>query len=165
MWIELKNGNHQAAWNRIIDAQEYISVAMRASDDGVSIEEFLEHVRTTEKVIFPGFPVYNSVAQVIKGGICSICEKEFNSCEHIEGRVYWGSLCVRSQVAIVTVDHVAMVDEPRDRRCIITEITEDDGYYHDYMTGEKTKKIDEHDKKAVGHFVGVILHNSSIEID
>src|ERR1035441_7749614 len=34
MWIELKKGNHQSAWHKLIDAQEYVSIALRAADAG-----------------------------------------------------------------------------------------------------------------------------------
>lgn len=165
MWIELKEGSHQRAWNRLIDAQEYVSIALRASDDGEGVQEFLEHLCGVEKVVFPGFSVYNSVGQVIRGGTCTICEQSFNICEHIEGKVYWGTLCVRARPEIVKVDHVAIVDKPRDRRCIITEITEEDGYYHDYITGKRTRKAEDKEEGVAGSFTGVILHNSSIEID
>jgi hypothetical protein len=143
MWIELKRGSHQSAWSKLIDAQEYLSIALRASEGGTGVEEFLAHLQQVEQVIFPEFPLYNSVGQLIRGGKCTICENPFNTCEHVEGRVYWGTLCVRASPEVVKVDHVAIVDEPRDRRCIITEISEDDGYYHDRMTGKVTRKAED----------------------
>ncbi len=165
MWVELKRSNHQTAWNRLIDAQEYLSIALRASEGGTGVEEFLTRLQQVERVIFPGFPLYNSVGQIIRGGKCTICDRPFNSCEHVEGQVYWGTLCVRALPEIVEVDHVAMVDEPRDRRCIITEISEDDGYYHDYMTGKVTRKAEDKKEGVAGSFTGVIFHNPSIQID
>ena len=165
MWIELKRGNHQSAWNKLIDAQEYLSIALRAAGGGVGVEDFLERLQRAEQVIFPGFPVYHSVGQIIRGGKCTICEMAFNSCEHIEGRVYSGRLCLRAQAEIVEVNHVSFVDQPRDRRCIITEITAEDGYYHDYMTGKRTKKAEDKEEGTAGRLTGVIFHNPSIEID
>jgi len=50
-------------------------------------------------------------------------------------------------------------------RCIITEISEDDGYYHDYMTGKVTRKAEDKEEGVAGRLAGVIFHNPSIEID
>jgi len=165
MWIELKKGDHHSAWNCVVDAEEYVSIALRAADAGEGLEDFLQHVKLAEQVIFPGYPVYNSMGAVIRGGKCTVCELPFNRCEHIEGRVYWGRLCVRIHPEIVDMDHVAMVDEPRDRRCVITEITTNDGYYHDYMTLKKTRRAEDKEEGTAGRLTGVIFHNQLLEID
>lgn len=165
MWIDLKKSDHESAWVKLVDAQEYVSMALRASNDGVGLDDFIVRLKRAEEIIFPAFPVYHSVGQIIRGGTCTICDKSFNSCEHIEGQVYWGTLCVRARPEIVEVDHVAYVDEPRDRRCIITEITEKDGYYYDYMTGKKKRKAEEEEEGTATRITGIIFHNPSIEID
>jgi hypothetical protein len=164
MWTELKRGDHHSAWDKLIDAQEYVSIALRAAEGSIGLEDFLEHLVQVERLIFPPFPVYHSVGQIIRGGKCTVCEKPFNGCEHVEGRVYWGTLCARAQAEIVEVDHIAMVDEPRDRRCIITEISKEDGYYHDYMTGKKTRKAEEKEEGTAGRLTGIIFRFRSLEI-
>lgn len=49
-----------------------------------------------------------------------------------------GRLCQRIDRKIVRFDHFALVKNPRDRRCIFTKISEDDGQEIDYFTWEKT---------------------------
>jgi len=68
MWTQLKDEDYYAAWDSLIDAQEYISIAMRASDRGVGLDEFLSHLRRAEEVVFPGYKLNNSCGAVIKGG-------------------------------------------------------------------------------------------------
>jgi hypothetical protein len=165
MWVQLKEADYYAAWDSLIDAQQYVALAMRAAETGVGLEDFLDRLRRTEDVVFPGFRVYQSWGAVIRGGKCSICDKPFGQCEHIEDLVYWGRLCVRQDVEIVEMDHVGMVDEPRDRRCIITELTTDDGYYRDYMTWKRTRKAEEKTEGVAGRFTGRIFCNELIEID
>jgi hypothetical protein len=138
MWIDLKRNKHHNAWSFLIDSQEYLSYAIRSSDNFWGLNELSDQIKNIETVIFPGFPYYNSIGAIIKGGICSICQNSFGQCEHIEGIIYWGSLCKRIKYKIVSVDHSAIVTEPKDRRCIINKISTDDGYYRDYITWEKT---------------------------
>jgi hypothetical protein len=165
MWILLKKSDYYAAWDTLIDAEEYVSMAMRAADGGVGLEEFVSQLRRVEEAIFPGYRVYNSWGAVLRGGQCTICGKPFNQCDHIEGMVYWGRLCVRVKPEIVELNHVAVVDEPRDRRCVVTEFTTDDGWYRDYMTWRKTKKAEEKKEGTLGTFVGRIFNSRLLEID
>ncbi len=163
MWVDLKKANYYSAWDRLIDAEEYISVAMRASEGGPALGKILERLKEVERVIFPGFRVFNSAGLLIRGGECSVCGKWFGVCEHIEGRVYWGCLCRRINAEIVKVDHVAIVGEPRDRRCVMTETTTDDGFYRDCMTWKKGRKLEDGPE---GHRItGIIFRYKSIETD
>jgi len=165
MWVFLKEPDYYAAWDRLIDAQEYISLAMRAADGGVGLENFLARLKRAEDVIFPGYSVYNSWGVIICGGRCSIRDRPFGDCEHIEGLIYWGRLCVRVGPEFVEMDHVAIVDEPRDRKCVITEITGDDGYYLDYMTLKRTKPAESKADGEAGRLTAKIFCNGMLEID
>lgn len=142
MWVLLKKNKHREAWNKLIDVYDYISFALRAGDNHFGIDDFLSKVENIEKVIFPGFNKYLSIGAIISGGICTVCRKEIDYCEHIEGLVYWGRLCLRVD-AKMEGNHVALVDTPRDRRCIIREILLENGYYQDYMTLKKLHKAEE----------------------
>ena len=71
---------------------------------------------------------------------------------------------MRIHPQIVAINHSALVEEPRDRRCIITEVETEDGYYRDYMTWRKTKKAEKH-TNAVARFKGRLFSNKLLEID
>lgn len=165
MWILLKKEDYYAAWDTLIDAEEYISMAMRAADGGFGLEEFMNRLRRVEDAVFPGYRVYSSWGATIKGGKCSICKKPFSDCNHIEGFVYWGQLCVRVKWETVEVNHIAMVEEPRDRRCIITELTTDDGWSRDYMTWRKIKEVGEPKEGTLGSIVSRFFNTKLLEID
>lgn len=134
IWVALKESTPQTAWNHLIDAQEYLSYAIRVSDDGIGIDRFKEHLAKIENTIFPGFPLYNSLGIVIRGGVCSICNKPLETCEHIEDEIYFGSVCRRIKITDISIDHSAIVENPKDRRCIITEFEFSPGKIHDYIT-------------------------------
>jgi hypothetical protein len=166
MWLSLKKSEYYEAWDFLIDAEEYISIAMRAKDGGAGLDEFLEDLRRVERVVFPGYNVYNSWGAVIRAGQCTICARPFSECDHVEGLVYGGRLCVRIRPEIVRVEHIALVEEPRDRRCVVTEFTStEDGYYRDYMTLRKTRKAEGMEEGTRGILVSKIFSNVLLEID
>lgn len=125
VWVELKNGRVNEGWQRLVDAQEYKDVALLTRDyEGLrNLEARLDRMR---EVLFPHFNLYNSPGWVETLGICSVCYAPFSSCEHIENRVYMGSLCQRVGKEVVEYLHSALVENPRDRRCIITKRSEGD---------------------------------------
>lgn len=138
MWIALKENEFNKAWSRLIDAQEYVSIALKIHDyEGVyNLENLL---KSAEESIFPSMS-YNSLGIIETIGKCSICLDSFSLCNHIENHIYMGCLCQRIDREIIKVDHTALVKNSRDRRCIITKISDDDGIEIDYFTREKTGK-------------------------
>ncbi|MEK0337744.1 MAG: hypothetical protein QQN55_08415 [Nitrosopumilus sp.] len=164
MWVELKNNKNKEAWNKLIDAQEYLSVAMRIECEQFGLKELLNVYEKIESVLFPGWNLYNSSAFIEKGGKCSICISEYAECDHLEGLVYMGRLCRIVERKPVVLDHTAMVEHPRDKRCIIEWISTDDGRKRDYMTW---KILDEKVKNANGGMVmgGVIDNFNELDYD
>jgi len=163
MWLSLKRDEPFTAWNELIGAQEYASIALRAAADDIQLGELLEHLRNTEVVVFPGYTYYQSWSVRMRGGTCTVCGLPLAECEHIEGRVYWGKLCVRVRPELVSYDHIALVRNPRDRRCVITEV-EVNGQMRDYMTwrvvSEATEAVE-----GVGTFKACLFSNQLLEID
>lgn len=139
MWVLIKEGSFNKAWSSLVDAQEYLSVALKIKDyDGA--RRFEQRMEGAEDSIFPGWALYSSPGIVETIGKCSVCLRPFALCEHIENQIYMGNLCRRVDREIVRVDHFALVENPRDRRCVITKTTDDDGNEIDYYTLEKTGK-------------------------
>ncbi len=134
IWLSLKESTPNVAWNNLIDAQEYLSYAIKSFDNGIGINEYKAHLKKIEDSIFPSFPLYNSLGLKIRGGVCSICNEPLEICEHIEGEIYMGSVCIRTDVSEIEIDHSAFVENPKDRRCIITEYELCPGKIHDYIT-------------------------------
>jgi hypothetical protein len=139
MWITLKNSEFKESWNHLIDAQDYISIAIKI-DDYEGVRNLQKKLESAEQSLFPNWALYASPSFVEKIGKCSVCGESFISCEHIENEVYMGKLCLRVDREIIRVAHAALVKNPRDKRCIITEISDDDGNTLDNFTREKTGK-------------------------
>lgn len=167
MFIALKNEDLYDAWDLLIDAQEYVSYALRAGEIDVGIDNLKERLTLEENLIFPGYPRYNSYEAVIKGGICTICNSPFIECDHMEELVYWGKLCLRVHPDLVSFDSIALVEDPKDRRCIITELTNEEGDYIDYMTWRLTgEEVDEGlEENVLMRLKCRVFQNKLLEID
>lgn len=157
IWISIKDGKNQKAWNHLIDAQEYLVYAIQTSDGHDVLNEFTTKLAYVERLIFPGFPVYSSLGLIFTGGVCSICEKPIEDCEHIEGRIYWGKVCQRIRIEKVDIDHSSVVSNPKDRRCIITEFGADDGFVHDYISWKVLRSVEKEEDK--GRQASLVLLN------
>ncbi|OCL81611.1 hypothetical protein AAW30_01827 [Arcobacter porcinus] len=132
--IYLKENNHLKSWHKIIDAEEFLDYAALQQRKLYGLEEYNNHLKNMQKCLFPKFDFYNSPGLEETIGNCNICEAEYGTCNHIEGLLYSGIVCQRINRKIIDVNHTALVKNPKDKRCIITEISTDDGYMKDYMT-------------------------------
>lgn len=119
IWIFLEKKEFNKAWDLLIDAQEYLSIAKKINEyeDLNNFEKHLDHI---EKVIFPERKVYLSSAFTSTIGNCSICNHDFFDCNHIENNIYCGQLCYRVNIQNIKGNHVALVETPKNRRCIVT---------------------------------------------
>jgi len=162
MWVELKNHDFQKAWRFLVDAQEYTEIALKIMDyEGV--RNLNVRLKTIEDVVFPRWAVYNSPSFVETIGECSICHKPFLECDHIENQIYMGRLCQRMDRKIIDLDHVAFVEDPRDKRCIITKVSDQDGRMKDYFTLEDTGKLK--DDNAPMQVEAIVLNFSDLDFD
>lgn len=165
MWIKLKAEDYVEAWFSLVDAQEYVVVALRASKNHHGVDHYINNLKMIEDVIFPGWPLYNSTGLIETSGNCSICGTQYDNCDHIEGFVYKGRLCQRVNRKPISVEHSALVQHPRDKRCIITKISTDDGKKRDYITWRVLDESVEISPNSLGTFEGVILSTRQLDFD
>lgn len=161
MWVQLKENDFKKSWTSLVDAQEYTAIALKTYNyEGVRI--FEARLIDAENSLFPNWNRYNSCGLIETIGQCSICHDSFLNCEHIENAVYMGSLCKRINRKVIKVDHVAIVENPRDRRCIFTKTSDDDGNEIDSFTLEKTgKKVDNNDGRR---FQATLFNFSELDV-
>ena len=162
MWLSIKEGEFQKGWCELIDAQDYLSVVLKLREYEGAMK-FREHLFAAEMILFPGWKLFNSVGMAETIGDCSICDLKFSKCEHLEGRIYMGRLCQRVNREIKEIYHSALVENPRDRRCVITKVSNDDGVEIDWFTGERTGRTS--DPNAGKRFEACVLHTGTLELD
>jgi hypothetical protein len=163
MWCSIKNTQYQQAWNQLVDAQEYVVVALKIQEYK-GITDFQKNLSSIEEVIFPSWSLFNSPGMIETIGKCSICGENFALCDHVENGIYMGSMCQRISREIIEYNHTAFVKIPRDRRCIITEISDDEGCMIDSFTWEKTGENCELSEDAVANVKAVMLNCNGLDV-
>ncbi len=137
IYRQLKIDRPDAAWDALVDAQEYIQIAIQARDHP-DYRVHADRLRKAEELLFPR-PIFQSCGIVYRAGNCTICGQRFDSCEHEEGRVYLGRLCREVDRRDVRLNEISLVPEPRDKRCRVVAWEDDEGVYRDYFTWEEIR--------------------------
>jgi hypothetical protein len=164
MWLALKDESYQKSWSYLIDAQEYTCIGLKVKEyEGIL--NFQQQLIDIESAVFPSWALYNSSGAIESIGNCSICTENFLHCEHIENEIYFGSLCQRIDRKILEVDHVAVVETPRDKRCIITKTSDDDRNMIDYFTLLKTGENKNKEEGVIGYMEGVVFAIPMLDVN
>jgi hypothetical protein len=125
MWIALKDGEPDMAWDHLIAAQDNAMAGPRAHHGFEHLAYHVERLEKLELLLFPP-QVFVSAGLVVKTQECTICGMEYDECEHLVGLPYWGKFC-----AIITrgleFNHMAIVKNPADKRCRILGIPSEAG--------------------------------------
>jgi hypothetical protein len=130
MWVEIKNGEMDKAWDSLIDAQTAVRAALLVRDDR-QLHTFNERLHLIESVMFPS-PMFTSIGITVESAECSICGQEYGECGHIKGRVYLGQICA-CIVKKWTLNEVSFVDDPADKHCRTLSFGEG-GMMRNFMT-------------------------------
>ncbi|MCG9890498.1 MAG: hypothetical protein MH252_05445 [Thermosynechococcaceae cyanobacterium MS004] len=137
--LSLKEGIFRRAWDFLVDAQEYTVWSYRAAPYNKMLLSRYEDLLLLEKAYFPKM-VYLSMGATVSNGKCSICGSLIDECDHLEGLPYMGRICQIVDYNVVNVNHIAMVDEPRDKRCILLSFSDE----------KKENMIDRFTKEPIG---------------
>jgi len=165
----IRQNENLKAWGSVIDAYEYLDVAIRAikkvngnsSKKALSgIEVIREIIVQFEKGVFPSHKLYNSPGLVETIGECSICNQNFLECDHVEGEIYSGLYCIRTNRKPLDFEHFAVVENPRDRRCIFTTRHNAAGESVDIFSREPTKE-----PKEKNVFEGVMFYMGGLDVN
>lgn len=143
MWLLLKEGNPDAAWNDLVAAQMALRDAMKSHPSFHHLEEQVERLDDIERLVFPP-QMFFSMGVIARSKICSICQRAYEECEHIAGHPYWGELG-GTIVADIEANHVAIVSRPANKLCRIVSFEVDGGGRRNKMTWKLEPKTDELD--------------------
>ena len=125
MYLLLKSGDPDSAWNSLVTAQMSIADALRSHSAFSHLTHKLKHLDAIEYVVFPP-QVFMSSGMIVKCQNCSICGKEYEDCDHLIGKPYLGEIC-SVVVQDCKFEHVAIVDDPADKRCRVQSFSTDKG--------------------------------------
>lgn len=133
MWVAMREGDPHGAWCALVVAQQHAHLALRTPMAHAGIEEYARRLDMVEQTAFPRL-AFASTGFEHDTGRCSICNKRFDKCEHEEGLIYSGQVCAEVDFKNSKLDHISIVDSPRDKRCYVRSFEEGDGTLIDTMT-------------------------------
>lgn len=162
MWLQLKDGQPDGAWNSLVVAQMATRDAIRAHKGFSHLEARATRLVNIEHVIFP-HQVFLSAGLIVRHQECSICNAEYEDCSHLVGMPYMGEFC-RCILRDIVADHVAMVKEPANKQCRIVYFNAEGGKRNRMTWRVETGPIDDHadpDRKGL-MTSGILLTTSDV---
>jgi len=126
-WMNIAGSKFADSWYSLQDSLDHLrSIKKFSSGTGIRLIDFLENQLIELEKLYP-YNVFFSMGARVDLFECSICGKDIDSleCEHIKGELYRGKLAYGTAKGIGSIDHVAMVKHPQDKRCVVKY--EDDG--------------------------------------
>ena len=120
----LKN-KHDSAWSCIIDIENEIELIKPYIEvDFAKYKlDIVKDKNTKIQTLFP-YTLFFSAGYTVGNYRCSICGEVItlrHRCNHKKGQIYNGRWCFWIKENITNFDHVAVVTNPKDKRCIPKE--------------------------------------------
>ncbi|MBT3068394.1 YecA family protein [Rhodoferax sp. U11-2br] len=118
LWRQLATSQFSESWSTLQNAFGLIRLIKRFSGINVSaIEDQLCALETA----YP-YNIFFSMGAVVERFECSICGKDIDSfdCSHRKGELYRGQMAHGIARNILRLDHLAIVEQPVDKRCTVT---------------------------------------------
>ena len=120
-FLMLNNKEYRKSWNKLQDCIDIAKFIGRHTDlpNRIELPNIINLLMSYEK-LYP-YAIFTSAEYVISKSKCSICGKSKLSldCPHITGNLYWGELATENIEEIRTIQAVAIVKNPEDKRCIL----------------------------------------------
>ena len=133
MYLLLKQDQPDEAWDELISAQNSAIGAMRAHTGFSHLEGKVRQLEAIEELVFPS-QVFLSTGVTLDEIECSICNANYQHCEHLKGKPYMGELC-HLIVTKASLNEVSIVDNPADKRYRVTHSPSGEGN-ENRMTGK-----------------------------
>lgn len=125
MYVLLKEEKPDEAWDQLVLAQDGAIDATRAHPGFSHLVHRNEKLEAIENLVFPP-QVFISSGFIAANQECSICGAEYGECDHLLGKPYMGKFCYVI-ARNLSVDHVAIVNSPADKRCRVQSFSVDGG--------------------------------------
>lgn len=121
----IKKNKHEDAWQLIIDVEYLLNrIKLYIYDDFAKFKlDIIEDKNTKIQTLYP-YKYFMSTGFTFKNYRCSICGEIVsihNRCKHKKGHIYNGRWCYWICKEIIDFNHVAVVENPKDKHCIITK--------------------------------------------
>lgn len=117
LWSLIAQGQFSTSWSVLQDALDELRLIRQHS--GLDIGHAEAALLELEKA-YP-YNIFASIGAVVTHFECSICGQDMDSlaCPHRKGHLYRGVLARGIVKELVEMDHISLVRQPLDKRCVI----------------------------------------------
>lgn len=118
VWRLVAQSQFTESWDALQDSLDLLRLIKRLSVIDVSC--FEDQLVELERA-YP-YNVFFSIGAVVTRFECSLCAEDMDSlaCPHRRGHLYRGRMAQAVAKEIVELDHISMVDQPQDKRCVVS---------------------------------------------
>lgn len=120
-WEKIVQQEFSDSWNFLQDGLDLLRILKKfLIEDAYKRVSFVEHQFKELELLYP-YKLFLSVSATCKLAECNLCGKDIDSfeCEHQRGELYWGKLAHGIIHTVEQLDHVALVTNPADKRCVV----------------------------------------------
>lgn len=126
-WRNICEAKFANSWSGLQSSMDHLrSVKKFTKVNSTGAIGYFEDQLVELEKLYP-YNVFFSIGVSVDCFECSICGKDIDSleCEHVKGELYRGKMAHGIAKNVGSVDHVAMVKHPEDKRCVVKY--DDDG--------------------------------------
>lgn len=118
LWKKIAEEEYSSSWTSLQDAFDSLRLVRKFSSLDISL---FENQLTELEKAYP-YNIFMSVGMTVEMFECSICGIDIDSqaCIHRRGQLYRGKMAVAVARNITDLDHVSLVEDPEDKRCVMT---------------------------------------------
>lgn len=119
-WEFVLHEEYYKSWCSLQDALDNLRNVKRFSAHDSTLVDFLEVQLKAIESVYP-YQLFSSTGIIFEGCNCSICGEDIDSfeCCHIQGELYDGEIAIGIVQNIKKFDHLALVEHPEDKRCVV----------------------------------------------
>jgi len=120
-WLAITNQKFSNSWLVLQDVLDYLRSIKKFHEKRNLVVNFIEKQFIALESSYP-YQLFSSTGIVVDYYKCSVCGNDIDSfgCEHLKGELYNGEVAYGIANKILHFDHVALVENPLDKRCAIS---------------------------------------------
>ncbi|WP_122892930.1 YecA family protein [Arcobacter peruensis] len=122
MWEEISIKNYSNSWKYLQDSLDSLRNINKFSinNQKEKVLSFFEKQLLILEKLYP-YKIFASIGWEVKMYECSICGNDIDSfeCEHDKGELYNGEIAIGIANDITDINHISMVENPMDKRCVV----------------------------------------------
>lgn len=120
-WLAIANQNFSNSWVILQDILDYLRSIKKFHEKRNLVVNFIEKQFIALESSYP-YRIFCSTGFVVDYYKCSVCGNDIDSfdCAHLKGELYNGEIAYGIANKILHFDHIALVENPLDKRCVIS---------------------------------------------